>query len=245
MVIGDEPEKLTDKYSESHKSEPYIKYKYLEAKKYQTTSIKALKKLLDEADKIGIPETAAQQLSERLKTLEKMSSFEYYRELTDGMYYDEDGNALTEENPLAKFKTCRKGGNFSLPLILKDGSETYQARAKDIDWDAMHGANADVYRAAWEMVVEERSPSNSEEQQIYDAMKDKLTYFEKFNSKDEYVIRSSSYWNYAYLDKDTGWLSVDDEKEGETHWINNFYDRFIKELDGDSLVTIFECSVQN
>lgn len=242
MVVGNQPDEMVKKYSSEYKCEPYVKYKYLDAKKYQTAAIKALEKLLSESDKIGITENIAEQLKERLKVLNEMSSFDYYRELTDGLYYDENGNALSDENPEKRFNTCRKGGNFSLPLILKDGNETYQAFAKDINWEMMNGANPDVYRSAWEMVMEGREPVTDDEKIIYESMKDKSTYFEKFNSKDEYVKRSTAYWNYAYLDEN-GWDCVDDY-DSEIEWINDFYDKFVKKLNGEELVTIYECSVQ-
>ena len=243
MVIGEQPENIVEPYKADHRCEPYVKYKYLDAKKYQKASIKALEKLLEESDKIGISDDVAEHLKNRLKVLSDMSSFDYYRELTDGLYYDENGNALSDENPNKKFNTCRKGGNFSLPLILKDGNNAYQAYARDVDWERMNGLNSEVYTAAWEMVMENREPVTDEEKTIYESMKDKTAYFEKFKSKEEYVKRSSAYWNYAYLDEN-GWDSVD-ECESEIKWINEFYDKFINKLNGDELVTIYECSVQS
>ena len=157
------------------------------------------------------------------------------------MYYDENGNALSTENPNGHWKTARIGKNFSLPLKLKDGSESYSARCGDIDWDAMNEPT-ELYEAAWEMVVEGREPTNEQEERVYESMKDKLTYFSNFKSKEDYVTYSTSYWNYAFVNKD-GW--VDMANEDERKWINNFYDRFIATIDPNDLVTIYECSVNN
>lgn len=243
MVVGDDPEEIVEKYSSSHKTDPYVKYKYLDAKKYQKAAIKSLEKILSESDKIGISDNLVEQLRERLKVLNSMSSFDYYRELTDGLYYNEDGDALTDENPNYKFDTCRKGGNFSLPLILKDGTEAYQAYSCDIDWEKMKEGNSELYKTAWELVMEGREPTTEDEKTIYESMKDKETYFEKFGSKEEYVLRSSAYWNYAFTDRGGGWRCVDD-KGNEVEWIKNFYKYFVEGLDGDDLVTIYECSVK-
>lgn len=243
MVVGEQPDKIVEKYGKDYKTEPYVKYKYLDAKKYQKASIKTLEKLLSESDKIGIPDNVAEQLKGRLKVLNEMSPFDYYRELTEGLYYDEDGNALSDENPDKKYNTCRKGGNFSLPLLLRDGTESYQARAADVNWDAMNGANAEVYSAAWEMVMDGREPENDTEKTIYESMKDKEGYFEKFGSKENYVKRSTSYWNYAYADEN-GWESVDDCNT-EIEWIEGFVDKYVKRLNGDELITIYECSIQD
>lgn len=244
MAVGEEPQKMMEKYGTDYEVEPYVKYKYLEAKKYQQASIKTLEKLLNEADKIGIPPTTQETLKTRLEELKKQSSFEYYRQLTDGMYYDEDGNALSTENPNAHFNTCRVGRNFSMPLLLKNGMEAYSAHVSEVDWESMTRTNTSVYEAAWEMVMEGKTPSNLEEEAIYNAMKDKEAYFSKFKSEEEYVNYSTSYWNYAFVDKD-GWVDVDSFNGDETEWVSTFYDRFIKNLDPNALVTIFECSINN
>ena len=213
MVVGDNHKELMEKYSLDLEVDSYVRYEYLKADKYQNNSIKALDNLLSHGDEIGLEPQVKESLERRIKTLKGMTPFEYYRELTDGMYYDENGNALSTENPNGHWKTARIGKNFSLPLKLKDGSESYSARCGDIDWDAMNEPT-ELYEAAWEMVVEGREP----------------------------VTYSTSYWNYAFVNKD-GW--VDMVNEDERKWINNFYDRFIATIDPNDLVTIYECSVNN
>jgi hypothetical protein len=245
MVIGDNPQELIEKYSFDHKTdEPYIKYEYLKADKYLNGAIKALDGILTNFDKIGIEPNIKESLSNRIKVLKKMTPFEYYRELTNGMYYDENGNALTDENPNRKYKTARIGRNFALPLILKDGGETYSARCGDIDWNSMN-SSTELYEAAWEMVVDGREPKNENEEKVYESMKDKTTYFSKFENKEEYVLYSTSYWNYAVVDKN-GWYDIDEyAKNSEIDWVKNFYKNFIEKLNPNDLITIYECSVNN
>lgn len=244
MVVGEEPKSLMEKYDMGKEVEPYVKYKYLDAEKYKTSAIKILDKLLTDYDKVGMPITAKEALENRLKSLKTMSTFEYYKELTDGMYYDENGNALSSENKDGHWVTCRIGRNFALPLILKNGEESYSAYNKDINWEAMHQNHKEIYKAAWEMVMEDREPITDEEKTIYNSMKDKDMYFSKFKNKDAYVSYSTSYWNYAYVDKN-GWVDVDGSKEGEEAWIESFYEKFVKPLKDDDLVTIFECTINN
>ena len=241
MVVGDNHKELMDKYSFGLEVEPYIRYEYLKADKYQNNSIKALDNLLNNADKVGLEPQLKEGLERRIRTLKKMTPFEYYRELTDGMYYDEDGNALTTENPNGHWVTARIGKNFSLPLKLKDGTETYSAKADDIDWWAMNEPTA-MYEAAWEMVMEGREPTNAAEERVYESMKDKTAYFSNFKDKDDYVTYSTSYWNYAFVDKN-GW--VDMTNEDEKKWITNFFERFVKNIDPNETVTIYECTVNN
>ena len=241
MVVGDNHKELMDKYSLDLEVDSYVRYEYLKADKYQSNSIKALDNLLSHGDEIGLEPQVKESLERRIKILKGMTPFEYYRELTEGMYYDENGNALSTENPNGHWKTARIGKNFSLPLKLKDGTESYSARACDIDWDAMNEPT-ELYEAAWEMVVDGREPTNEQEEMVYESMKDKLTYFSNFKSKEDYVTYSTSYWNYAFVNKD-GW--VDMVNEDERKWINNFYNRFIATIDPNDLVTIYECSVNN
>lgn len=241
MVVGDNHKELMDKYSLDLEVDSYVRYEYLKADKYQSNSIKALDNLLSHGDEIGLEPQVKESLERRIKVLKGMTPFEYYRELTEGMYYDENGNALSTENPNGHWKTARIGKNFSLPLKLKDGTESYSAKACDIDWDAMNEPT-ELYEAAWEMVVDGREPTNEQEERVYESMKDKSAYFSNFKNKEDYVTYSTSYWNYAFVNKD-GW--VDMVNEDERKWINNFYDRFIATIDPNDLVTIYECSVNN
>lgn len=243
MVIGENHKELMEQYSMELEVEPYVKYEYLKAEKYLNSSIKALDNILLNANEIGIEGSVKENLSNRIKVLKKMTPFEYYRSLTDGMYYDENGNALTKENPNGKWKTARIGRNFSLPLKLKNGTESYSATMEEVDWDAMNEPT-DLYEAAWEMVVEGREPTNSEEERVYESMKDKLTYFSNFKNKEDYVTYSTSYWNYAFVDKN-GWIDVDNFEGGEKVWIKTFVERFIRNLNPSDLITIYECSINN
>lgn len=244
MVVGENPSAIMEKFNMNKEIEPYVKYKYLDADKYKKSAIKVLENILNDYDKVGIPIMSKELMEERLKALKALSTFEYYKELTDGLYYDENGDALSTENKEGKWVTCRIGRNFAIPLKLKNGEETYSALNKDIDWDAMHKVNQETYAAAWEMVMENREPLTDEEKTIYEAMKDKDMYFSKFKNKEAYVNYSTSYWNYAFVDSQQGWIDIDDGKD-ENEWINNFFDRFVKNLKDDDLVTIFECSVNN
>lgn len=243
MVVGNEPKLLMDEYDINKTVEPYIKYKYLDAHKYRETAIKALEKIVSDGDKISLANNIKKALKERLKALKSMSDFDYYRSLTDGLYYDSNGNALSEENPNGHWVTCRNGGHFSLPLILKDGNTSYSAKSSDVDWEKMHLNNQEIYAAAWELVVEEREPINDNERQILQSMGDKKVYFSNFKSKEDYVMYSTAYWNFAYVDEN-GWKDADNTCNGdETEWIRSFYQRFIEHLKDDDMITIFECTI--
>lgn len=241
MVVGDNPATILGRYDMARKVEPYVKYKYLEAEKYKKTAIKIVEKILSEADKIPLSGSVKETLKERLKTLKNTSNFEYYKQLTEGLYYDENGNALSEENPEGKWRTCRIGRNFALPLILHDGKEVYTAKASDVNWSAMHLANQETYKRAWEIAVDGDEPKTEQEEMIKSSMEDKQGYFSNFKNKEEYVIYSTAYWNYAFVDEN-GWVDVNDCGD-EQEWINTFYEKFVSNLNPNDTVSIYECSI--
>lgn len=183
-------------------------------------------------------------ITSKLKHIKEISSFEYYKEITEGLYYDKNGNALTDENPDGKYDTCQIGKHFSVPFTLINGSESYSALKKDIDWSKMHQNNTDVYYSAWELCVEGREPNTKEEEVIKDNMLEKTGYFDNFKDKEEYVAYSTSYWTWAYVDNER-WQDVDTECNGDSiKWINDYYEKYIQPLPEDTLLTIYECTVR-
>jgi hypothetical protein len=242
MVVGEDPAAILEDYRMDKKVEPYVKFKFLQADKYKEAAIKVSEKLLEDGTIAMITPQMKSALESNLKNLKAMSTFDYYRKLTEGMYYNENGDALTDKNPNGKWKTAHIGRNFSLPLILLDGMEVYSAKCSDVDWARMHLNNQEVYKAAWEMVMGEREPVTEEEKAIYEAMKDKEVYFSKFADKESYVNYSTAYWNFAYVDEN-GWVDMNNANEQE--WINTFYDRFVTKINENATVTIYECTTND
>lgn len=243
LVVGDNHEEIIKKYSIDNKVEKYVKYKYTDAKKYQSAIKKALSAICDDRRKSGLSNGQIELVKGRLAAIEKMSPFEYYQMLTEGMYYDEDGNALSDENPNAKYRSCHLGEMFSIPFKMQDGTEAYTAIKGDVDWKQMHMAGMKVYERAWDLVVNDEEPENDEEKRIKKIMGEKKNYFSTFPSKDAYVTYSTAYWAYAIVDEN-GWKDSDTECNADMmKWIGSFYDKFIKELPDNTRLTIYECSV--
>ena len=84
MVVGENPSAIMEKFNMNKEVEPYVKYKYLDADKYKKSAIKVLENILNDYDKVGIPIMSKELMEERLKALKTLSTFEYYKELTDG-----------------------------------------------------------------------------------------------------------------------------------------------------------------
>ena len=242
MVVGDNPEGLMSKYDKALKVKPYIKYRYLDAEKIRSNAVKMLSNIIANYDKFTMSEDQLEYFKSRLKAINGMSSFEYYSSLTNGLYYDTDGNALSEENPDGKWDKYNIGKNFSYPLKLKDGKETYQAMSGDVDWNQMHMEtnSVNLFEIIWRLVVDNDDPSDANEEQLKNNWKDKKNYLSEFKNVDEFISHNCAYWNYAYLDKN-GWIDVDDEGD-EMKWVLNFFERFIEPLKNDEKVTIYEFS---
>lgn len=240
MVVGDNPDKLMEKYDKSLKVKPYIKYRYLDAEKMRNNSLKVLTEITDKPEKFTLNKFQTDYFKERLKAINAMTPFEYYKTITEGMFYDENGDALSEVNPNGKWDKYNLGKNFSYPLKLKDGKEAYQALAKDVDWDGMHMNKEYVklFETIWSLVIDDEEPLNKQEEDIKANWINKKNYLSNFKTVDDFVSHNCAYWNYAFLDEN-GWVDVDDESD-ETKWIVDFFERFIEPLKDDDLVTIYE-----
>jgi hypothetical protein len=91
------------------------------------------------------------------------------------------------------------------------------------------------------MVMDNSAPNNEDEKVLYDNMKDKTSYFEKFEAKENYITSNTAFWGYAFLSEKTGWIDATDI-EDQFAWMSNFYDVFIKNLSEDTKLTIYECT---
>lgn len=242
MVVGDNPDLLMSKYDINLEVPRYKKYKYLDAEKMKKNAIKVLNEIINNPKKFQLNGFHVDYMKTRLKEINDMSTFEYYSSVTNGLYYDENGDAWSTKNPDGKWLTYSIGKNLSIPLILKDGSETHQAFYNDIDWDKMHMNNTSLYDRVWELMVEGSKIENETDQTIYNNMKDKDGYFKSFKNKDEYVAHNCAYWHYAFLSKD-GWFDLDDGHKS-IDWVINYFDKFISNLNPTDKITIFECTVK-
>lgn len=243
MVIGDNPQEIINKYKIGPCDKKKIKYRYLDASKMKENNITILKQILSGPNKLSLNQFQIDCFKEKLSDLKNMSTLDYYAELTKGLEIDDEGNAWSDENPQGKWITARVGRNLSLPLILKDGTETQEALKGDVDWGQMHMGNTRLYSKVWELVKGEDKPENEEEKQIYENMKDKDEYFSHFKDKMEYITHNCAYWNYAVADS-KGWIDIDSSETSDMEWIRNFFDRFVAPLNDDTKITIYECSKQ-
>ena len=237
VVVGENPDEIMKQYDLSLKVTPYVVYRISEVKKYKENTIKAYKHL---SELPTIPDIIKNEYVQQVKEVEEMSDLDFYIELTQDFDVDETtGDAMCDVNPNGHYNTCRIGENLSMPLIDKNGRETFQARKSEINWDRIHLANQDVYRITWQMVHNLKTPETEEEKQIYENMKNRKEYFSIFNSEEEYVFHNTAFWGTAFVTKDK-WFELGDDMS-QIEWVRDFYDNFIKNLPDNALISIYEC----
>lgn len=237
IVAGDNPDELMKPYDRREEEEPYVRYRYKDAAKIKEKYVELYEGILN-SDEETIDK---EELEDIVNDLKEMSVEEFYEELTEGLTIDDEtGDAISTENRQGMFSYYELGKWLSVPFLLKGGREVFQAKKSDINWDKIHLGGGDIYRKTWEMVMEGVEPSTDYEKTIYDNMKDKETYFKKFETKENYVVSNTAFWGYAFLSEKTGWVDASDTND-QFVWMAEYYNMFIKNLPDDTLLTIYEC----
>lgn len=246
LVIGENHLEIAKKYSLDTKVEPYIRYHFDDAEKLHIKYLKVLENLIKTYQDVS--QKVADKYKEMYDEYCEMDDFEYYQQLTYGCQYDEDGNAWSTENPWAEYQyeRCydkrikqdqRNEANFSNPLILKNGKKAYSALVKEIDWEKNHMYNTEIYQSAWDICVNGKEPVTEEEKLIKQNFGRRKDYFSNFKSADEYIKHNCSFWTYGVA-TDEKYICAD--KDNAIDWTTNFYDRFIKDLNPDERLSIYE-----
>lgn len=239
VVAGDNPEELMFTYDNKKEVEPYVVYKYSDAAKLKEKYMQMYEAILRTNE---ISKEERDEIQDEYNDIKDESPNELFFEFTEGYDYDpETGDAISTKNQVGKWSTFNLGKLFCVPFKTTNGDEVYQARVKDIDWSLMHLNNQEVYSRAWEMVIDGSEPQNETEKLIYDNMKNRTVYFQKFGTKENYVVSSTAFWGYAFLSKKTGWVELEDNVS-QFKWTSEFYDRFIKPLPKNTLLTLYECT---
>ena len=236
LVAGDNPEVLMSPYDKNIKSEPRVIYRFSDAKKLKDQYIKLYESLIKNTH----AGPSQLDMKKRLEVIKSQTAIEFFYDLTEDYDHDEKTwDAISTENPNGKWSSYRLGKLFSVPFILKDGTEAFQAKKGDINWEMMHLHGGEIYERAWEMVMEGSEPTNDYENQIYTNMKARTAYFEKFGSKENYVLVNTAFWAYAFVTSTDNWLELEDDMD-QFLWVGKFYDSFIEPLPDDTLLTIYE-----
>lgn len=252
LVIGDDHKDIVKKYSADTKVERHIKMKFDDAEKERKNHIKLIDNLLNDR-RIFLTDTQRDIYEDMYRSLNKMTDFDYFREITEGCIYDEEtGDAYTDynENAYYQYERCQQHrlevtgdeGDFSDPFILKDGTKSYSAHFNDIDWERIHKNKEQVKlnSRVWDLVVEDDEPLDEKEEKLKRRMENRQSYFlDNFDTKEDYIKHSTSLWYWGIATKD--WYKEVNYKIDPMQWVTTFYDKFIKKLKKENpLITIYE-----
>lgn len=240
IVAGDNPDELMKEYDCSKNIETQIIYRYKDLKKVKLAFLNEYNARMEYSTNNVEKEYIRASIDE-IRAMTEEEFAERLLEDNDDYYIDNDtGDIKRDANPNGHWSYYKLGKIFSIPFLTKDGREVFQTHKKDIDWDKIHLSGKEVYERVWEMVMDGSLPNDEHEQVLFDNMKDKKAYFEKFETKNNYVVSNTAFWGYAFLSDKTGWLDAENV-EDQFEWMSNFYDMFIKNLSEDTLLTIYEC----
>jgi hypothetical protein len=236
IATGENPEETLAGFSCQIEVPKYVAYKLEDAEKLRNIRECEIKTL---ADSGAIPEDYAKEELDYIKTSDAV---DFFMDLTAEYDHDENGNAVSTKNPEGRYLAVTRGGTFSQPFILKDGSTSYSAKKSDILWEKIHRdpEMVNLYERTWEMCVEGMEPVSDIDKQVRDNMINRRDYFDNFKNKEEYVLSNTSLWAHAFLNPYGLWLDADDCPVSQFEWMGTFYDRFIKPLPEDTILTIFE-----
>lgn len=239
LVIGADPINIMKKYDSAQTVEPYVKYKKSSAKNLREGYIAAIDALLKNSASSLSP-SHKDLLSYKLSHLQSISDDDYYAMITQGLTIDNNGDALSCENPNAKYSKYTIGGPNVIPLKLLNGEDSFSATIGDVDWDYMTSHLNPIYNLTWEL-CHGKTPVTESEKQIVANMQDKHDYFDQFSSKYDYVKYCSAYWTYAVITP-TIWQDINESTDYKK-WILDFYDNFINGLNKTEQITVVEFSL--
>jgi hypothetical protein len=138
--------------------------------------------------------------------------------------------------------------------VISEGHKTDSAKVKDIDFSKMHRTEEKYNNALryWELVVEGAKPKNKKEEESVKWNWYKPEYYtERYKDKETYAKCNSSFSMWAvvkdgvwYEKGQMGWWAMSSETHDEAvDWEMNFYDRFIKDLPDNTILTIVDCHI--
>lgn len=237
IIAGENPSNIIKPYNKNILSEnPVIVYKFEDAEYLKAKHIDFYNGLIYSGK---FTEDEIDELKETRDEIMHTSAEDFFYDLASEYDIDDDGNAVTNKNINGKYTFYQNGKLFSVPFITLEGKEVFQARKKDINWSKMHLNGKGVYESAWDMIMGKKKPKTDEEKIIYENMKNRSEYFRSFKTKENYVTQCTAFWAYAFVDEN-GWTELD-ETISQFEWVSNFYERFIKPLPENTLLTIIEC----
>lgn len=175
------------------------------------------------------------------------------------------------ENPNAKWDWYSIGGRYSGLFKLKKNGAGKKgekglmgscycdkfncvdiAHKKYIDFSI----DKEAYKSAarfWELYIEKDKPKNDKDREIIKFVLYKKEYYlERWKDKIDYATKRASFSTFAVITEDgqwheqgeMGWFGFSgDTARDQRKWEESYYDKFIKKLNNDVILTIVDCHI--
>ena len=249
---GYDVDDLLAPYDESIEVAPYInktKQQMIDnAKKIQKEKLEQI----EEFKKLG----KSVEINDYMqRILDAKTDEEFYQSQVWSEYaYDADGNELSTYNPKSKWDWYEVGGRWSGMLTIKteDGTASADvARLKDIDFSIDKEQYKRLIRF-WEVAVDGLPLNPDENPDDFRTFYKKEYYIDRYKNKELYARINASFSTYAVVTPDgewhekgeMGWWGMSSETGDESlKWDLEFYDRFLKDVDPETIVTIVDCHI--
>ena len=272
LVIGENLEEKLAPYNEEKQVKPYIDTKREEVEETfrkikKEAAMSSFKQFQSYLDGWRIQKRAPAYLR---KYSSKMSLSEFVDEYY-GQKMDENGNLLTTYNPDSKWDWYQIGGRWAGMLLLKEDAqgsvgrpsllmndfkykpqEADSGRFDDIDWEAMQNNPEEEKRLRdfWKIATDK--DLSGEERINKGVYLTPQYYLDMYKTEDEYVRRLTLFSTYAVITDDgkwhgkgdMGWFGMSSESDEEAvDWDNGYWDRFLADMEPDTLITILDCHI--
>ena len=244
---------MMEKYSENIEVEPYLEACYCvgnEARRFaKEKAERETGKTFDDlrSEHRGMDESVQPEwsefISDRLALEERCEKEHHLYQKPQADCEDCEGEGLrkTTYNPDSKWDWYQVGGRWGGLLQKKDGIRADVAKVKDIDFKEMESKARENAEKSWE----ESKDMDSTERYFRFGI-------EKNQTKEKYLADAITFTTYSVLTGDKqwhergqmGWFAmVIDEKETEEEWVNNYFSRFIENLDPETTIVVVDCHI--
>ena len=185
---------------------------------------------------------------------------------------DREGHYGHWYNPNAKWDWYQLGGRWTGTFKLKENSigktgtqgmfnipaksgYVDQILKKDVDWEGMIlDREPEMIKASrfWELYIEKKEAiTDTDVELISFPFRSESYYIDKYKNKENYIRSMTEFSTWSVI-KDSvwfeagemGWFGVSSASGGDEHeWESGFYNRWIKDLPDDTLLSMYDCHI--
>lgn len=251
LVIGDNAEELLAPYDENLEVEPYRED--IEQKDIDNMVEYFTKEADEEKRIVGLDVNDLTTVQPHWPTWNSCK-----------LLIDEDGKPyrMSTYNPKSEWDWYQVGGRWQGMLRLIHGKEGEQGEAsllmKDHEYKAEYADKAKMVDIDWEYMRNDPKALWHLKLQWEKAIRGDATlykpeYFtEKYGTEKEFFRRNLTFSTFAVVTVDGVWHEKGDmgywgmsseTSDDDKRWLDNYWKAFLKDLDPDTLVTIYDCHI--